>query len=87
MSQELSTAPTGYSVGSLFERVATLEARMTDTRGDVTALTAVVALQHTEFDKIKTRLTLATGIIVGVSVALKIVPPEVGELIKHAMGG
>lgn len=40
-----------------------------------------------EFQKIKTRLTLAVGIIVGISVALKLVNPDVGELLKSLLAG
>lgn len=87
MSQEPPASPTGSTLGGLFERVAKLEQRTDDMRSDISDIKVAALSLSTETDKIKTRLTLATGLILGASVALKIIPPDIGEILKHVLGG
>jgi flavorubredoxin len=87
VSQEQPAAPGGYSLGGAFERIAKLEQGMVDVKDDIRDVKVAALALSDQTDKIKTRLTLATGLILGASVVLKIIPPEIGELLKHALGG
>lgn len=71
---------------SPLERIRALEVHQIDHHRRLDDLETGDKSMNVRFDKLSTRLTLATGIIIGVSVALKLVPPEIAEMLKHALG-
>lgn len=72
---------------SPLERIRALEVYQSDHDRRIVELESGDKSMSVRFDKLQNRITLASGVIIGASVALKLVPPGVADLLKHALGG
>lgn len=68
-----------YTLSALWVRMDALEEDMREHK-------KTDAQHHIDFMKVKDRLNIWGGILVGVMLASNLIPPEAAELLKHLMG-